>query len=106
MTGIVLWGVPLLLIGVWPEPALALVLLALVGIGETLVEVAGPTLLQRSVPDDVLARVFGALESMLIATIGIGGLLAPVLIELIGVRGALIATGAVLPLLAGSAGDG
>jgi MFS family permease len=100
MFGIVLWGAPLIAIGLWPEPAVAIVLLALVGVGETLVEVAGPTLLQRSVPDEVLARVFGALESMLIATIGIGGLLAPILIEALGIRGALIATGAILPVLA------
>lgn len=100
MTGILLWGAPLVLIGVWPEPAVVLVLLALVGVGETLVEVAGPTLLQRSVPDEVLARVFGALESLLIATIGIGGLLAPAVIEVLGIRWALIVTGAVLPVLA------
>jgi MFS family permease len=100
MIGILLWGAPLILIGIWPEPAVVLILLALVGIGETLVEVAGPTLLQRSVPDEVLARVFGALESLLIATIGIGGLLAPVVIGLLGIRWALIATGAVLPVLA------
>jgi len=100
MFGIVLWGVPLALIGIWPEPAVALLLLGLVGVGETLVEVAGPTLLQRSVPDRVLARVFGALEALLITTIGIGGLLAPVLIELLGIRGALVAAGALLPVLA------
>ena len=100
MFGIVLWGVPLALIGVWPEPAVALLMLGLVGVGETLVEVAGPTLLQRSVPDRVLARVFGALESLLITMIGVGGLLAPVLIEFLGIRGALIAAGALLPVLA------
>jgi MFS family permease len=100
MFGIVLWGVPLALIGVWPEPAIALLLLGLVGVGETLVEVAGPTLLQRSVPDRVLARVFGALEALLITTIGIGGLAAPLLIELLGIRGALVASGALLPVLA------
>jgi MFS family permease len=100
MFGIVLWGVPLALIGIWPEPGLALLLLGLVGVGETLVEVAGPTLLQRSVPDRVLARVFGALEALLITTIGIGGLLAPLLIELLGIRGALVASGALLPVMA------
>lgn len=100
MFGILLWGVPLALIGVWPEPAVVFVLLGLVGVGETLVEVAGPTLLQRWVSDDVLARVFGALESLLVTTIGLGGVVAPGLIELFGVRGALVATGALLPLLA------
>ena len=100
MFGIVLWGLPLALIGVWPEPAAALVLLGLVGVGETLVEVAGPTLLQRSVPDRVLARVFGALETLIITAIGIGGILAPLLIGLLGIRGALVFSGAVLPVLA------
>jgi MFS family permease len=100
MFGIVLWGVPLALIGVWPEPAVAVLLLGLVGVGETLVEVAGPTLLQRSVPDRVLARVFGALEALIITTIGIGGVLAPLLIELIGIRGAFVVSGAILPVLA------
>jgi MFS family permease len=100
MFGIVLWGLPLALIGVWPDPAAALVLLGLVGVGETLVEVAGPTLLQRSVPDRVLARVFGALETLIITAIGIGGILAPLLIELLGIRGALVFSGAVLPVLA------
>jgi hypothetical protein len=73
MLGIALWGAPLMLIGIWPNAAAAIVLLGLIGIGETLVEVAGPTLLQRSVPDAVLARVFGALESLIVTMIGLGG---------------------------------
>jgi MFS family permease len=98
--GIVLWGVPLMLIGLWPNLAAALVLLGLVGVGETLVEVAGPTLLQRSVPDVVLARVFGALESLLVTMIGLGGLIAPLVIYLLGIRGALVASGVLLPVFA------
>jgi MFS family permease len=100
MLGLVLWGVPLIMIGLWPNLGAALVLLGLVGVGETLVEVAGPTLLQRSVPDAVLARVFGALESLLITTIGLGGLIAPVIIHFFGVRGGLVATGILLPVFA------
>jgi MFS family permease len=100
MLGIVLWGVPLILIGLWPNLGLALVLLGLVGVGETLVEVAGPTLLQRSVPDAVLARVFGALESLLVTMIGLGGVIAPLVIHLVGVRGGLLASGVLLPAFA------
>jgi MFS transporter/cyclic nucleotide-binding protein len=100
MLGIALWGVPLMLMGVWPNAAVAVVLLGLIGIGETLVEVAGPTLLQRSVPDVVLARVFGALESLIVTMIGLGGLAAPALIALVGIRGALVWTGVLLPVLA------
>jgi MFS family permease len=98
--GLVLWGLPIALIGVWPNEAVALTLLAVLGIGNTLVDVAALTLLQRAAPDEVLARVFGVIESLLVGTVGVGAALAPVLISGLGVRGALIATGALLPVLA------
>jgi MFS family permease len=98
--GLVLWGLPIALIGVVPEPAAALALLAVVGVGVTLVDVAGLTLLQRAVPDEVMARVFGVVQSVFVGTLGLGAILAPVLIALFEVRGALIASGALLPVLA------
>jgi hypothetical protein len=48
----------------------------------------------------VLARVFGVLHSLFVGTFGIGAILAPALISGLQVRGALIATGIVLPVLA------
>jgi Na+/melibiose symporter-like transporter len=45
--GLLLWGFPLTLIAAWPEPAVAFLLLTLLGVGNTLVDVAGVTLLQR-----------------------------------------------------------
>ena len=98
--GIFLWGIPIALIGLFPEPGAALFFLALVGLGNTLVDVSAFTLLQRAVPDEVLARVFGAVQSLWVATIGIGAILAPLLIAAVGVRGALLITGALLPILA------
>lgn len=97
--GLVLWGVPIALIGIFPEPPIALLLLGLVGIGVTVVDVAAVTLLQRVVPDEVLARVFGVLQTVFVATIGFGAIAAPLLVAWIGARGALIATGALLPTL-------
>jgi MFS family permease len=97
--GIFIWGVPIALVAVWPNQVFALVLLGIVGIGNTLVDVSGMTLLQRSAPDDVLARVFGVLESLLLLTIGLGALVAPLLVNWLGTRGALIVAGALLPLL-------
>ena len=98
--GIVLWGAPLVLIGAWPHMPVALVALAVVGLGNTLVDVSGLTLLQRAAPPAVIGRVFGVLEMILVATIGLGAILAPVLIDLIGIRWSLVATGAFLPVLA------
>jgi MFS family permease len=97
--GILLWGFPLALIGVWPSPAVALVMLGLLGLGNTIVDVAGLTMLQRAVPDSVLARAMAVMEMIFIGTIGIGSILAPALISLVGIRWALVATGLFLPAL-------
>src|SRR3954468_2026657 len=98
--GLVLWGLPLILFGAWPETAAAIVFLGLLGVGNTLVDVSGLTLLQRTAPEEVLGRVFGVLESLVVATLGLGAIIAPLLISLFGVRWALVATGLLLPTLA------
>jgi MFS family permease len=97
--GIFIWGVPIALVAVWPNQVFALVLLGIVGVGNTLVDVSGMTLMQRAAPEDVLARVFGVLESLLLLTVGLGALVAPLLVNWLGDRGALIVAGALLPLL-------
>jgi MFS family permease len=97
--GIFIWGVPIALVAVWPNQAFVLVLLAVVGIGNTIVDVSGMTLLQRAAPDEVLARVFGVLESLLLLTVGLGAAVAPLLLNWLGTRGALIVAGTLLPLV-------
>jgi predicted MFS family arabinose efflux permease len=97
--GLVLIGAGLALIGVWPTLLVALLLMAVFGVGNTLVDVSAVTLMQRAVRDEVLGRVFGALESLLVAGLAAGALVAPLLIHAFGIRTALIATGAVLPVL-------
>jgi MFS family permease len=98
--GLVAWGVPIVLIAAFTNAGFAFAMLVIVGAGNVLVDVAGLTLLQRVVPDRVLGRVFGVLETVFALTLGVGGALAPLLINLVGVRGALVGTGALLPLLA------
>jgi MFS family permease len=97
--GILLWGVPLVLLGIWPSVVAAVILLGVLGVGNTLVDVAGLTLLQRAAPDEVRARVFGVLESVFLGTIAIGAILAPLLTSALGARGALIAAGGGLSVL-------
>jgi MFS family permease len=97
--GIFIWGLPIAFVAVWPNQIFALVLLGVVGIGNTLVDVSGMTLLQRAAPEDVLARVFGVLESLLLVTPALGAVVAPLLLNWLGTRGALIVAGALLPLL-------
>jgi CRP-like cAMP-binding protein len=97
--GLIFWGVPLLLVGGVPVEIIGLIGLAVIGIANTVIDVSGFTLLQRSVPDEVLARVFGILETVLVAGIGLGALLTPPIIDALGIRGALIVVGGFLPLL-------
>ena len=97
--GMVLSGLPIVALGLTSEVGVVVALMALVGIGTTLSDVAGVTLLQRAAPAHVLGRVFGVLEGVMWATVGIGGLLAPLLITLLGIRGALVAVGLLLPVV-------
>jgi MFS family permease len=99
MLGVVLWGLPLIALGLWPSTAAALILFGLIGVGNSLVDVAGFTLVQRAVPDEVLARVFGVIQFTWLSSVGIGGILAPVLLDAFGTENALVVTGIFLPAL-------
>jgi MFS family permease len=104
IVGVALWGAPLVVAGIWPNTALVIVLLLFVGVGNSLIDVATFSLVQRAVPDEVLARVFGVIQTLWISTFGIGGLIAVPLIDFLGARGALIVVGATLPALVAIAG--
>jgi MFS family permease len=98
--GIVLWGAPLVLIGAVPVTAVAVLALGIVGVGNTLVDISAMTLLQRTAPAAVAARVFGVLESVIVGGLALGALVAPALVAWLGARGALLVVGALLPVLA------
>jgi len=97
--GVLLFGLPLALVPAWRNEGFALLLLAFIGVGNTLADVSGMTLLQRFAPEAVLARVFGILESVLLLTVGLGAIVAPVLVSALGIRGALVVAGLLLPVL-------
>jgi predicted MFS family arabinose efflux permease len=98
--GIAAWGLPIALIGVFPAKAAALGLLACVGVANTLVDFGQLTLMGRLAPDEVLARVSGVLESLIALSIGLGAIVASLVIELTNVRVALVVIGALCPLAA------
>jgi MFS family permease len=97
--GLIAWGVPIALIAPFTHSWFAFAMLLIVGIGNVLVDVAALTMLQRVAADEVLGRVFGVMEAVLSITVGVGAAVTPFVIDAVGVRGALLATGAVLPIL-------
>jgi hypothetical protein len=69
------------------------------GVGYALIEAAGLSLLQRLTSDEVLGRAFAVVETTYWLATGIGAVLAPAVVTLLGARGAVAAIGACLPLV-------
>ncbi len=94
--GVLLWAAPLVLIAAWPTLPGAVLAMLVIGLGNSLVDINAYTILQRVVPDAVMGRVFGALESAVIGAMALGALAMPILIETIGLRGGLVVIGALV----------
>ena len=97
--GVILWSLPLVLVAVWPSAAVALLVMAILGLANPLVDVNLDTMLQRLTPDRLLARVFGTVESAFIAFMALGAGLMPLLMELFGIRWALAGLGLAITLI-------
>jgi MFS family permease len=98
--GVMLWSLPLLLVTIWPHPAAAFAAVILLGFGNPLVDVNMETIIQRITPDEVMGRVFGALEACLIGTMALGAAVMPALVHWWGLRAALAVVGLGVALLA------
>jgi hypothetical protein len=97
---LVFWGLPIAAIGIWPLALVGVVALFVTGVSNAVLDVAGFTLLQRSVPNESRLAVFGLFEGLIALGVALGSLTAPILLGALGPRGALVATGAILPALA------
>jgi MFS family permease len=96
---LVFWGLPIALIAPRPYFAAAVFLLAIVGVANSVEDVAVFTLLQRIVPNGLLTRVLGVTWGLAMGAVAIGSILAPAVVGLIGPRPAFVVVGSILPLL-------
>jgi MFS family permease len=94
--GFACWGLALGAVGLLPSRAVVPVLLAVAGAGGILTEVAGRLLLQRSAPNEVLSRVFGVLEGLSMAAIGVGSAIVPAAINRFGTQTTLVGAGGLM----------
>ena len=97
--GVITAALALGLLGLVPTVVTAFALLAVAGMGRTVLDVTGRILLQRSAPPHVLADIFSLLESLMNAGLAFGAIIVPVLVGLSGARAALIGTGAIFLLI-------
>ena len=98
-TGSLVSATPFLLLPFTRTPAVAYVLVAVEGASFIFVDVLATTLMQRSVPEAVLARVFGILDSVAVLATVLGAALAPLLIESFGLKASLLSAGGILVVL-------
>ena len=94
------WGLPIAVIGLVPLPVVAVLAFVVTGVSNALLDVVGLTMLQRGCRNEQRGAVFALFEGAASLFAIIGYLLAPTLIALIGVQGAFVVTGAVLPVAA------
>jgi Cyclic nucleotide-binding domain len=96
---LVFWGVPIALIAPRPYLPVALFMLAVVGAANSVEDVAGFTLLQRTIADDRLTRVLGLFWGLAMGAVALGSLTAPLVVGALGARPAFFLVGAILPLV-------
>ncbi len=87
----------IILLAATTAPWVAALITVVGGAGYAACDVLGRTVLQRVTPDDLLGRVFGALEGFGLLGLAIGSVATQLLIGGLGVRWALVVMGLVLP---------
>ena len=100
----ILFGAAVALVGLVPSAAGVVLCLVGAGAGWAFVYVEALTLAQRLAGDDVMSRVFGVMEALMMASQSLGALAVPLLVVALGPSLAIVASGgalAVIALLAG-----
>jgi predicted MFS family arabinose efflux permease len=92
----VLSAIPIMLLAVVHPPALIYPAVAIEGAAIIVADVVFVTMLQRSVSGDVLGRVFGIMDSLMVAGILLGTVLAPLVVHVFSLEVALVAAGALV----------
>jgi MFS family permease len=97
LAAVALMGLPFVLLAASDLAPLALLCMAVIGAGSILFEVIGVTILQRVVPENLLARVFGILDSLSVAAMLVGSVLGPIMVRVFGLGTSMVIVGLTLP---------
>ena len=95
-----LWGLPIAVMGAWPVALVAIGAMIVTGLSNASLDIAGFTILQRSFPPRERLAAFGLLEGVAGLAVALGGIVASLLLDRVGIRGTLALTGALLPIMA------
>ena len=84
--GVLGWSVPIIALALFPSPVTAIAALVVIGIADPWVNLGLETIPQRLAPSHAISRVYAAVESIAIAAMALGSLIAPLLIHLFGTQ--------------------
>jgi MFS family permease len=98
--GVAGWGLPLVAVAGAESAPPALALFAVVGVANAVLDVAAFTALQRALPAAAIGRGLGVLETVALIGIGLGAALAPAVLTVTDVQGALVGAGLLLVIAA------
>lgn len=97
---VIVWAVPLGVIGLVARPAAAWACAVVAGTAGTIAQAAGDTVLQRATPDRLMSRVLGAYEALTGIAYMAAALVPAILLTWLGPRTILVVGVAVAPLVA------
>lgn len=97
-SGVALWGLPMLVLGLATTPAVGFLAFAVIGLGNAAVDIGVFTLVARLVPPALIGRAFAAFEVTIIASVTAGAWFAGVVVPVVGVRPMLVVVGVALVL--------
>ena len=98
------FGIGVAVAGATPDLLPIVIALVVAGAGSAVVFVAIQTVTQRVAGDDVMNRVFGVEEAVMMAASCLGALAVPILLSILSPTGAMVVVGLSLPAVAALAG--
>lgn len=98
LIGVAGYCLPTLAFLVFDEPVVGFVVQCIRGASTMVVDVLAITALQRSLPADLLGRVFGAFNTLCLLAVLIGSTLVPIGLHTVGLDGVLWVVGLLVPL--------
>lgn len=94
------WGLPIAVLGLLPEPAIGIAVMAVIGIANAAFDASVLTIFQRACANEERGPVFAVFEAAAGVGVVLGSLLAPVLLDVFGHRGGIVVAGSILPIVA------
>lgn len=96
-TGMIVYAAPTALLVSVHSPTLAFVIEAVRGVATLIVDVLAMTALQRSLPPDLISRVFGVFWAVCLAGLSVGAFVMPFLLRYAGLDATLLLDALVVP---------